>query len=49
MKYLDDILALIGFAFIVYGVSLWSTVAAWITAGVFCLVLAALIAWSKRT
>ena len=38
MKFLDDGLAVIGCALIVYGISQISTPAAWIAAGIFCVI-----------
>jgi hypothetical protein len=47
-KYLDDLLFISGFIFILVGSYCLHPVAAWFVAGVECLVYGVLIAWSRK-
>lgn len=47
MRYLDDILLLAGCGCVLYGLSLWSAIATWITGGLMLIGLAVLIGIGK--
>jgi hypothetical protein len=48
MKYLDDLLVVVGCGLIVYGIAQISPVAAWITSGVFCMAGGVVLGISQR-
>jgi hypothetical protein len=48
IRQLDDVLALIGFVCVVYGVSQWSGPAAWIMAGGLLIAVAVKVALSQK-
>lgn len=47
IRYLDDILLLAGCGCVLYGLSLWSLPAAWITGGIMLIALAVIIGKAK--
>jgi len=47
MRYLDDVLLFLGCLCVLYGLSLWSAIATWITGGLMLIGLAILVGKAK--